>query len=543
MKSGQTYPLNTRQDSVNVEIGINRDPIDTTISIENTKCFLFTHGSVLLDSVHEGRPQVNNRSVSLKDPCSLQLMLMETSPLVQMIAISCDIHLKKLFSSFIKPKQDLSVQFSDRMNHLKYSQKTPIDRNNSKATFLVSILYRSLDNQWFILSVQRWIVKEDVTSSQIVKEFQNLFVEYKIPGFEFNSASQELKRGNSYELNKNIDKNVTIAASWNSNVNVDLTVGLYDENQFEVHNLPIFHANRELFDGSIQYTDVNDFNKETYHQGYYKSNVNIQLDKIPSTIYYLAVVLVVKDEDKYFNDVLEPTITLLNSDTHLPICRYKLEDDETIQQNKKTARLMVYLGKYGDESWLFTASGRIANGRNGIDALQSLSEWAQVKNIEKEKNVQIEITVSEARDLLSFDLNGYSDPYFKIFIDNKLVFVSDVVYKCLNPKWKKNNYENIIYIKPMIGALAATATAAFQHSLLYNVRIEVWDSDTFSQDDFMGQVVLDIDLEKANGKYEELKWYELKDKKSQLQGYIQIDAKFKLISKENSLKKRKLEFY
>jgi hypothetical protein len=66
MKSEQTYPLNARQDSLNLEIGINRDPIDTTISIENTKCFLFAHGSVLLDSVHEGRPKVNNGSVSLK---------------------------------------------------------------------------------------------------------------------------------------------------------------------------------------------------------------------------------------------------------------------------------------------------------------------------------------------------------------------------------------------------------------------------------------------------------------------------------------------
>jgi len=115
---------------------------------------------------------------------------------------------------------------------------------------------------------------------------------------------------------------------------------------------------------------------------------------------------------------------------------------------------------------------------DGLSNIKSIYEkepiWAQVS--------MLVVEVAEARNLKKMDLNGFADPYLKIlFIDSngneKLLRTTPVIKKNLNPVFGVKEIIRQEFLK-----------------IDGHLKIEVWDHDRLSHDDFMGQVCWNITM-------------------------------------------------
>ena len=87
--------------------------------------------------------------------------------------------------------------------------------------------------------------------------------------------------------------------------------------------------------------------------------------------------------------------------------------------------------------------------------------------------MSLKVTVIGAKNLASMDSNGFSDPYFYVIFNN-LKHKSEVIRKTLNPTWNQSfNYK-------------------FTSDCPSTLKIEVWDWDLASSDDFLGEVTIDV---------------------------------------------------
>lgn len=93
------------------------------------------------------------------------------------------------------------------------------------------------------------------------------------------------------------------------------------------------------------------------------------------------------------------------------------------------------------------------------------------------------IISKSAENLIASDLNGYSDPYLKFYINNEEdhVYKTKVVKRSLNPKW---NDEGTIQIN---------------NRLNDTLRIKVMDWDSTSADDTIGKAEIPLKKIKAEG--------------------------------------------
>jgi hypothetical protein len=96
------------------------------------------------------------------------------------------------------------------------------------------------------------------------------------------------------------------------------------------------------------------------------------------------------------------------------------------------------------------------------------------------------------------DLNGKSDPYYKIIIDGYTQLKSEVIKKNLNPTWND----------------AALTVPKNGEDLI----IEVWDHDTFTSDDFMGYI--QMKLPSSVGTFSE--WCVLQERNEPVKGSIHV---------------------
>ena len=109
-------------------------------------------------------------------------------------------------------------------------------------------------------------------------------------------------------------------------------------------------------------------------------------------------------------------------------------------------------------------------------------------------------------------MNGFSDPYYKIFVDDENLFTSEKIRKTLNPQWN--------------GTFITSLKRSGEIQRVYTFRIEVWDWDKYSSDDFIGEVVMDIDLRRERRFELEGQWYTLLRKGTKESGTIQMDIQF-----------------
>ena len=115
------------------------------------------------------------------------------------------------------------------------------------------------------------------------------------------------------------------------------------------------------------------------------------------------------------------------------------------------------------------------------------------------------------------DSNGKSDPYCVLGLcDSEHRFIKDVPrrktsvqYKTLKPQWLRDNR---FVFNP------------YHHGELCGIRIDVWDEDKLSKDDFMGQVFIEPEKH-YNLKDETCVWLPLlsrKGKKDDISGDLYV---------------------
>ena len=122
-------------------------------------------------------------------------------------------------------------------------------------------------------------------------------------------------------------------------------------------------------------------------------------------------------------------------------------------------------------------------------------------------NIRFSLTAIEAKDLLSADSNGLSDPYFKIpHRQNGVVDIpgkknkTKTIKKTLNPVWNH------------------TFDVEFNPQICNKLDIKVMDYDTFGKDDPIGYATISLDWMKNKGQDTFDQWIplnvEIKDKKA-----------------------------
>jgi Ca2+-dependent lipid-binding protein len=110
-------------------------------------------------------------------------------------------------------------------------------------------------------------------------------------------------------------------------------------------------------------------------------------------------------------------------------------------------------------------------------------------------------------------MNGLSDCYYKCYFDDKLIYTSSVEYKTLNPKWNDK---------------CDTFVQSDNNRAIHEIRVDVWDKDRLSRDDYIGSFSLQADLLNQTKFIINGQWIDLLNKKRDKVGTIHVDICLKL---------------
>ena len=69
---------------------------------------------------------------------------------------------------------------------------------------------------------------------------------------------------------------------------------------------------------------------------------------------------------------------------------------------------------------------------------QEIQRGSDISNILTSGLGLMEISILRARDLVPMDMNGFSDPYCELKVNNECKYKSSVKKKTLNPIWEEN---------------------------------------------------------------------------------------------------------
>ena len=86
---------------------------------------------------------------------------------------------------------------------------------------------------------------------------------------------------------------------------------------------------------------------------------------------------------------------------------------------------------------------------------------------------QLDVHLKNGENLIAKDSCGTSDPYVKFKISDQIIKKSKIIYKTLNPIWDQ------YFVFPI-------------NDICQPLTLKVYDHDTFSTDDFLGQVSIDL---------------------------------------------------
>ncbi|XP_063216806.1 extended synaptotagmin-2-like [Bacillus rossius redtenbacheri] len=125
----------------------------------------------------------------------------------------------------------------------------------------------------------------------------------------------------------------------------------------------------------------------------------------------------------------------------------------------------------------------------------------------------MEVTLSRAFDLVSKDLNGFSDPYCELKVNGECKYKSRVKKKTLNPCWD----ETVIMGLPQLGE---------------TLEVVLWDHDTFGANEFLGNVRLSVDDIRSVSGQDALHCWPLQGVKSGL-----VELKIKVIADDSEVPK------
>eukprot|EP01080_Neovahlkampfia_damariscottae_P004910 gene4910-8499_t len=137
----------------------------------------------------------------------------------------------------------------------------------------------------------------------------------------------------------------------------------------------------------------------------------------------------------------------------------------------------------------------------------------------------LNLKIIRGNDLAIQDLNGFSDPYCKVYAANQKLKTT-VIHKNLNPVWEEH------------------LDFKLHDKIDDNLRIEVWDYDVGRPHDFLGQITLNLSKIELKKKYK--KNLEKRSGKEKKDFYVQGNLEFIFdINKEDKtpIEERKLNIF
>ncbi|KAL0269628.1 UNVERIFIED_CONTAM: hypothetical protein PYX00_007297 [Menopon gallinae] len=156
--------------------------------------------------------------------------------------------------------------------------------------------------------------------------------------------------------------------------------------------------------------------------------------------------------------------------------------------------------KTNSQSWMSQAKNIIV--RND----QEFHSGENIGNILTSGQGLLEFNLLRARDLLSMDKNGFSDPYYELQINGECKYKSSVKKKTLNPTWDENG----IVPLPRPGS---------------TLDLILWDHDTFGKNDFLGRISFTPEEIRDMSCANYASWYTLQGVRSG-----QVEIKIRIIS-------------